>query len=99
MRTNLFAILLLIALTACEHTDLVNPETKVTNRERQMKIFANGDTIITLQSGARVLKKGCEYIYQGDIVLTEEQVEMLDQPVTKSGFLTNWSKKWTDQTV
>lgn len=48
MRTNLFAILLLIALTACEHADLVNPETKVTNRERQMKIFANGDTIITL---------------------------------------------------
>lgn len=56
--------------------------------------------IVVLQNGIRLNKMGSDYIFQGDILLTPEQVKLLGQsPVTRSGYLSDWNKRWTGHIV
>lgn len=49
---------------------------------------------ISLNNGAYAMKYGSSYLLEGDIVLTQEQVDLLIQPQTRSGFINDINKRW-----
>lgn len=52
------------------------------------------DEWIPLNNGAYVNKCGSEYLLEGDIVLTPEQVNLLTRPQTRSGYINDVAKRW-----
>lgn len=93
---NKSLILICIAsllLTACEQriVDSDMGESNITEEQC--------DGVITLSSGVRLSKVGANYFFQDDILLTSEQVKLLGQPATRSGYLTDLSKRWSSNLV
>lgn len=68
MRNILFILTILLFVFACSRVE-----------QEQDKTTFNDTELITLKSGAIVEKIGDSYFYQEDIILSEEQLDRLDQ--------------------
>lgn len=94
---QIITTIIFITLISCKKEEL-SPDKKGSFPQRQTEILSNGDELITLNSGIRVIKRGKEYLYQGDIILTPEQVDLLDSN-TKGVYISDLAKRWGDQIV
>lgn len=92
-----FFFIALFTLIACDKEEI--------EIEKETSTFSKANTelkeeILVLRSGIRLTKLGDTYTFQGDILLTQEQVEQLNQsPITRSGYLSDWRKRWTGNIV
>lgn len=68
----------LLFLSSCLNDDL-KEKPKPTVCPLESEAMLNYDELVTLDSGVKVAKKGESYIYMGDILLTEEQLELLNE--------------------
>ncbi len=73
-----------------DESRIIEPEEAFPSRDKEA---------ITLKSGITVYKVDSLYIFEGDIILTEEQVEMLDSAPTRSAVLNNFAKYWPEGKV
>lgn len=90
MKHTYFYLIALFVLSACTNEfDLSNLESNTATSEKW----------IQLNCGKHVLKQGTDFLFEGDIILTQEQIDLLNQPQTKSGFLTDIRKRWPNGTV
>lgn len=86
-----------LLLISCERQELfTGEETEILEN----RIAESQEEIVTLNSGIRLSRQGSDYIFQSDILLTPEQVGILDQPmITRSGYSTDWRKRWTGNII
>lgn len=86
----------LFLLIACDKEELGVEEAAVLGENNTETMEEN----IVLQNGIRLAKVGSDYLFQGDILLTPEQVKLLEySPTTRSGYLSDWNKRWTGHIV
>lgn len=78
----------------------IQPDSASSNNSQQ-KILPNGDTLVSYQNGLSVVKKGDSYLFQDDMMLTAEQVELLANPPTGKGSydFDFWSKRWDSHVI
>lgn len=83
MKRILFVILLTGIIISCEKESL--------NVDGSPQIGGNKYTnLITLPNGMKVRILDGKYVYQGDIILSDEQIKMAQIPTTKSGSINNF---------
>lgn len=63
----------------------------------KVELLSSGDTIVTFTNGVQVAKRNGEYILNGDIMLTSENLKQLRSPLTRGGYFLN--NLWYDQIV
>lgn len=86
----------LFLLVACDNEELGVNETVALEKDDTGIM----EEIIVLQNGIRLEKVGGDYLFQGDILLTSEQVELLENSqATRSGYLSDWNKRWPGHVV
>ena len=94
---NILLFIALFTLIACDKEEIETGEGTATFSKTATEIK---EEILVLNSRIRLTKQGDTYTFQGDILLTPEQVEQLNQsPVTRSGYLSDWKKRWTGNIV
>lgn len=70
---SIFILSMLFFTTSCENNE------PTTDFEKSSDFSSMNDGLITLKSGAVVEKKGDEFYYQSDMILSEEQLKTLDE--------------------
>lgn len=92
-----FLLLFFILFFASCNKDEIDPFTTL---EKEIEFTTEEEEIVVLQNGIQLEKRGNDYILQGDILLTAEQVAQLSQsPNTRSGYLSDWRKRWSNNFV
>jgi len=103
MKKKLLFLLIGVGLLSCQsenddYNDLsITTECSTCNVE---EAFPDKEKeIVVLSDGIEVEKVDGYYIYQGDILLSEEQVEKLKKPILKSAVLNSFVNYWPDGIV
>lgn len=97
MKHALLLLFFMFIFAGCSKDEIVSLATP----EKEIGLISEGEEMVVLQnSGIRLEKKGNDYLFQGDILLTAEQVAQLNQSsTTRSGYLSDWKKRWTNNIV
>lgn len=102
MKRFLFLLGMVGCLTSCDNTleltnnDLISGEVRISSNDTFLGLPKE---LVTLSSGIQIEKCDSIYILEGDIMLTKEQVDMLDKGQTRSALMNEFSKKWPNSTV
>ena len=77
-----------------------SPLTKTEARTDSAALFSEEEfDEVTLPNGLVLGKKDSMYVFQGDMMLTSEQVEIIGAPQTRGGFRRNPVRYWPKRTV
>lgn len=94
-----YLLAILSALTACSKDvalEGIQHNTSIVTEKEEL--LSNGDTLVTFINGVQVVKKRGEYILNGDIILTSEEINHLRNPFTRGAYFLDHCL-WYDQTV
>ena len=100
---NLITLLFVVAVfCSCEKQE--NGSDVLKNREKAEKnalerAYPDNGELVTFPNGAILSKVGETYVLDGDIILSQEQVEILRNPETRSGVLGNFAQYWPNGRV
>jgi hypothetical protein len=97
MKKLLFIILIFVALVSCNKEDLNNNISNYSNSDKYLNFST--DSLIVLPNGMKVNVVNGRYIYQGDIILSDEQIKIAQQPITKSVILNQYGRLWSNNTI
>lgn len=93
----------LIILTGCtkDMTEDSSPQDgdNVYSQLTLQSIFGDEAEWITLSNGTKVIKTTDGYVWQGDILLTQKQLSVLENSNTRSIILKNPARRWPDNII
>jgi len=97
MKRILLLLLSLVCFISCDNA-LEQTNDSLNNNEKNISsddtFLGFNKELITLSSGIQLHKCDSIYLLEGDIMLTSEQVDLLDKPETRGAVLNEVAKKW-----